>query len=158
MQIFGLDFWLVLCFLETIYGAATPGLGRQLPSLTFKTVNLSFSVYIPESVSGVYCPDDKILVTVLGTIRKLLPLLFSVDWAMHIYKLLITIHNGQIWFCFASSAYFCLWPSWETKCCHPPFDKWELVHSSFWLLIGKCEIQLLLSVGYVGGSFWVGSS
>lgn len=32
-----------------------------------------------ESINEVYCSDGKILVTVLGTIKKLLPLIFSVD-------------------------------------------------------------------------------
>lgn len=81
-----------------------------------------------ESINEVYCSDGKILVTVLGTIKKLLPLIFSVDWAMPRYKLLITVRNGQIWLCFASDVHFSLWRSWETKCCYLPFDKWGLVH------------------------------
>lgn len=56
---------------------------------------------------------------------------------MPIYTLLTTIHTAQGWLCFALRA--------EKKCRHLPFDEGRLVQFSFWLLVGKVEVWLLLS-------------
>lgn len=58
----------------------------------------------PKSTHGVHCPN-KILITELVTIKKLLPLILSKDLAMQFCTLPKATHHGQVWLRFASSAH-----------------------------------------------------
>ena len=51
-----------------------------------------------ENINAGYWPDGNMLVTVLVTVEKLLPLVFPVGWAMQLCFLLITTRNGRFGF------------------------------------------------------------